>query len=196
MSSQEGPELLELLDAHERGRTVEGLHNLVRRGPGGTILCEPLRPLLERAALDALPDGELHAYGRYPAILEYYRHMFPVAASRGCPMACSYCFNERYRELYRGKGRAVRWRSPERSVAELTALPRRYAVTHFVFEDDAFLLDPAWFRAFAPLYHREVGLPFTCQAIARVRLPSNWMMSFSAATTLWRMSRRINRPRS
>jgi radical SAM superfamily enzyme YgiQ (UPF0313 family) len=49
-------------------------------------------------------------------------------------------------------------------VAEIAASLSKYPAHHVHMGDDLFTHDPAWLRAFAPLYRRTVGVPFTCNA--------------------------------
>jgi radical SAM superfamily enzyme YgiQ (UPF0313 family) len=84
-----------------------------------------------------------------------------VVTGRGCPHACTYCFNHAWRELYRGKGTPVRRRSVGHVMRELESV--KAAGVRFVrFMDDLFILRPDWVSEFAALYRRRIGLPFSC----------------------------------
>jgi radical SAM superfamily enzyme YgiQ (UPF0313 family) len=151
--------IVELAAALEAGRTPEGIHNLWWKRPGGIVERTPLRSLVD---LDTLPfpDRELYDY----ANLHHERQgEATMMVSRGCPYACSYCCNEALREVYRGLGKPVRFRSVPLVIAELRAVLERYPfIQRFVFDDDILPLRRDWFREFAQAYKREIGRPFAC----------------------------------
>ncbi len=122
--------------------------------------------------LDELPyeDREIFDYER---IVESRYGWAEVIASRGCPYACTYCFNQRFFARYQfdtaGTADAVtmkdfvRRRSPAALAGMLKQIKQRYpAVKFFTFVDDIFAIDRSWLAELAPLYVREVGLPFAC----------------------------------
>ena len=45
-------------------------------------------------------------------------------AGRGCPNSCSYCFNHRFNEMYRGKGRVMRVKSVSYLLREIGEVAR------------------------------------------------------------------------
>jgi radical SAM superfamily enzyme YgiQ (UPF0313 family) len=84
-------------------------------------------------------------------------------ASRGCPYSCTYCFNVRYRDLYRGRGPSVRHRSARGVIDEICAVKARYPLWFTGFPDDNFALKPpGWIEEFCSLYPERVGVPFSC----------------------------------
>ncbi len=122
--------------------------------------------------LDELPfeDREVFAYDD---IVRSRHGWAEVIASRGCPYACTYCFNlpffARYKNDTKGTGDAVtmkdfvRRRSVESTVAMLKEVKEKYSnVKFFTFVDDVFAIYSRWLADLAPLYAREVGLPFAC----------------------------------
>ncbi len=141
----------------EDGGDVAGMPNTVVRR-GGERLAGPLSPLIEDLDSLPMPDRAL-MYDADPG-----RGRDGIKAfltSRGCPHACTYCFNHSYNELYRGLGPVVRVRSPEHVIAEIAAVRERYPLEYLAFVDDTFLLRPeGWIERFCDLYEREVGLPF------------------------------------
>ncbi len=46
--------------------------------------------------LDDIPFTDFSIYKAYPHVVNYYKFAFPIITSRGCPLKCSFCFNERY----------------------------------------------------------------------------------------------------
>ena len=76
-------------------------------------------------------------------------------ASRGCPFVCTYCFNVKFNQLYRGKGKTVNRYSVDRLLAELEALVRRYPTQFIKFYDDVFTFrSDEWLVEFAEKYPR------------------------------------------
>jgi radical SAM superfamily enzyme YgiQ (UPF0313 family) len=122
--------------------------------------------------LDDLPfeDREVFDYAR---IIDTRTGWAEVIASRGCPYACTYCFNVPFFDMYRDdlKGTQdavkmkdfIRRRSVEGTVAMLRDVKERYPnVKYFTFVDDVFAIYSRWLADLAPVYKREIGLPFAC----------------------------------
>ena len=90
-------------------------------------------------------------------------------SSRGCPYHCSYCFNKKYNEIYNGKGKIVRYRSPENFVDEIVMIKKNYPLNFVGIADDTFILKPLdWLRRFKELYTEKVNLPFNCNVRANL----------------------------
>lgn len=151
--------IVELAAALEAGRAPQGIRNLWWKRPDGTVEENPLRPLVD---LDTLPFPDRDLYD-YPHLHHERQGEATMMVSRGCPYRCTYCCNEALREVYRGLGRPVRFRSVPLVIAELQAVLARYPfVRRFVFDDDILPLRRDWFREFAAAYRRGVGRPFAC----------------------------------
>ncbi len=101
--------------------------------------------------------------------------LYMVAASRGCPHACSFCCSAYLKRLHAGYRRA-RCRPIGDIIDELAAARRRWPFLKFVwFSDDEFFSMPEESLAeFARRYPAEVGLPFrgliSAEAVTRERL--------------------------
>jgi radical SAM superfamily enzyme YgiQ (UPF0313 family) len=137
-------------------------------GPSpGEIVRNPLRPLLTDGELDGLPfpDRDLlydaHQQSRRTKIK-------PFITGRGCPYDCAFCFNKAYSDLYGGKGRRFRRRSPDNVIREMKDVISRYDVRFVLFMDDTFILQDAWLQAFMARYKEEIALPFWCQVRANL----------------------------
>lgn len=151
--------LLELAGCLETGRPYTAIANLWCKLADGGIIRNPLRPLLQD--LDALPLPDRSLFD-YPWLLRTNRlDAAIVMAGRGCPFSCSYCGNNTLHKLYRGLGRYVRLRSPERVLEEARIFCRDYPIQHLVFLDDTFTYNPSWLKRFCAGYRAEIGLPFT-----------------------------------
>lgn len=125
----------------------------------GTITKNEVRPLTDD--LDSLPFPDQKLYNRYG----YFRNnpVKMVLASRGCPFNCSFCFNDKYRELYKDHGSLVRRRSPQNLINEIRPLKNSYKNVRYIkFIDDIFTLDTGWLYDFLEIYKQEIGLQFVC----------------------------------
>lgn len=151
--------LLELADAVEIKADYAYLQNFWFKMPDGSIQKNDVRELIQE--LDSLPFPDRRLYRRYPS-LESSVAVF--ISSRGCPFDCSFCFNHQMMELYRGKGKYVRHRSPASLIEEITAVTRSRTVKRIYFSDDTFALDKKWLKEFLPAYGREIAIPFHCLA--------------------------------
>lgn len=146
------------VSALAKGGRPEALPGFLVKREGGVIRGGDPEPIL---ALDALPDGDRDLYYRkYPSLRdEQLKHFM---ASRGCPFDCAFCCHQVYGRLYRGKGRYVRRKSPEKVIGEIAAVKGRYGLSSVCFLDDVFIMDADWLRRFTDLYRREIGLPYFC----------------------------------
>lgn len=143
----------------ERGQAYWDTPNFAARR-NGRVIRNQLLSLVED--LDALPfpDREL-LYESDPDLIDEGHKVF--FSARGCPYQCSYCFNRRYNEIYRGKGKVVRYRSPDNLIAEICSVRDRYPLDTVWIDDDTFLLKSrAWFDRFCALYKKQVRLPLSC----------------------------------
>lgn len=146
-------ELAERLDA---GKSVEDVRNLAFMRDG-MLLKNPLRPLVD--PLDSLPIPDRDLYFRYRFISRFPWKKFTTG--RGCVHSCSFCWNTTLRGMYAAGGEFARRKSPERVVDEIQRVKSAHPTQHIHFSDDLFTLRPSWLEAFAPLYRKGVGLPFT-----------------------------------
>lgn len=155
--------MLELCDALAAGRDPSGIRNLWVRHDG-EVRRNPLRPLI--TDLDALPfpDRDLFDFNRL-------LRQFPEAefmGSRGCPYRCAYCANHALVQLYRGKGRYVRYRSVDNLLAEIEQVLALYKPIEWLgFHDDTLTLNPNWLREFAEKFPARIGARFWCNSTAR-----------------------------
>jgi radical SAM superfamily enzyme YgiQ (UPF0313 family) len=113
--------------------------------------------------LDALPFPDRTLYD---TAVPYYRScgVRSVMTGRGCPYACTYCFNHAYNELFEGCGPIARRRSVDNVIEELLWLKEKRPPLKYVrFGDDTFAhrVD-AWLEEFCEKYPARVGVPFHC----------------------------------
>ncbi|HEY5999172.1 MAG TPA: radical SAM protein [bacterium] len=89
-------------------------------------------------------------------------------SGRGCPYRCTYCFNHAFAEKFGTCGPPVRKKSVGYLLEEIEGVRRRYPLRVVSFNEDTFILDRAWFFAFAEAYPRRIGLPYTCNIRANL----------------------------
>lgn len=152
--------MLDLADSFDTGKDISSIPNLwVKKNE--RIYKNEIRPLIED--LDSLPFSDRRLYYK----TYYYLRKSPLKrfmAARGCPYRCSFCFNPRLQEMYRGRGRYVRFRSPHNIVEEIKKVKNGYGLRGVFFTDDVFTLNKNWLREFLPLYKKYISLPFTCDS--------------------------------
>lgn len=153
--------MLDLAEAIDKDKDITDIPNLwVKRDE--RIYRNELRPLIEN--LDSLPLPDRQIYYHYSYLRKNPLKTF--IAGRGCPYKCSFCFNPRLQEMYKGKGKYVRLRSPGNVIKEINKVKSEYGLKTVFFADDIFILDKKWLREFLPLYKKEICLPFTCDGRA------------------------------
>ncbi|MFQ5591294.1 MAG: radical SAM protein [Phycisphaerae bacterium] len=145
----------DLIRAVDAGEPFDGIENVAT-----VKKINPLRRLIE--PLDDLPypDRELVYFpGGHLAGLNVKSFM----SSRGCAYRCTYCFNSKQNELYRGKGRPVRRFSVNRMIDEIDRVRTDYGMSFVRFGDDVFAYTvDDWLEEFAEEYARRIRLPFYC----------------------------------
>ena len=87
---------------------------------------------------------------------------YHTLSSRGCPFGCAYCCNSALREVYRGKGQYLRFRSIENIINEFeTVIAKFKFIKNIRFWDDTFTArSEADIENFAQLYKIKIRLPF------------------------------------
>ncbi len=138
---------------------------------GGEIYKNPLLTLVEDLDMLPFPDRGI-MYEADPVILESSQKYF--FSTRGCPYKCTYCFNSKQNELFKGKGAILRNRSPESMISEVLEVKQNYPLQVVHFEDDTFLLkSKEWFEEFISLYKEKIALPLFCNVRANVVTEEN-----------------------
>jgi radical SAM superfamily enzyme YgiQ (UPF0313 family) len=151
--------LLDLLDAMAHNpHGIKEIQNIWSKDASGNIFKTDVRPLVED--LDKLPFSDFGIYSKYKYLIPYFKDMYPIITNRGCPYNCSYCFNKSYREIYSGKGKYLRRRTPQNVIQELLHVKNNFNITKVNIVDDSFLTHPSWVEEFADLYKKNINLPF------------------------------------
>ena len=148
--------VLDLAEKLDKGETIDHIPNLWVK-TDGRIVKNGLRPLLEDLDKLPYPDRALYDDCRILRAVPAMKFL----TGRGCPYRCSFCFNHRFNELYKGLGRMVRKRTVESLVGEIKETARKYELTLVRFPDDTFTSNRRWLLEFLRQYKQDVGLPFT-----------------------------------
>lgn len=151
--------LLELVTKMENGEDITKIENIWIK-KSGNISKNPVRPLIQD--LDSLPYPDRDLINR--------RYISNSTAnfitSRGCPYHCSYCINEYLQELYRGKGRFLRYRGIDNVIDEIKLVVKKYGIRDILFSDETFTSNKKRVIEFCKIYKKEIDLPFLCQTRA------------------------------
>ena len=117
--------LIDLLDALEKSEDPSDIENTTLYNDQNEIIKNPLRPLVQDLDILGFPKvGGKNIYFIHNDELSYgdpqvKGFTYELAASRGCPFACSYCSSVNLKRIYAGKGRYVRFRSVDNVIEEL-----------------------------------------------------------------------------
>jgi anaerobic magnesium-protoporphyrin IX monomethyl ester cyclase len=82
--------------------------------------------------------------------------------SRGCIFECSYCSIKALNDLYHGKGRYFRLRSPAQALEEIKTRVAKYKLEYVRFDDNILNANRKWAAEFLTRYKAEIGIPFQC----------------------------------
>ena len=132
--------------------------NMVTKSAEASLL-----PLIDN--LDFLPFPDRECVFKYEHIRNGpIKHFM---AARGCPYNCTYCFNHAYTKLYKKCAR-IRFRSVDNVLQEIHKVIEQSPTKFIYFQDDTFILKPAWLREFADKYPKVTNLPFHCHTRANL----------------------------
>ena len=153
----EGEEtLLELCEHLDRGADPGQIANLWLKRDG-RVIENDLRPLIGNLDSLPFPDRSLYESSELP-----HRTSRIFMTGRGCPFACTYCFNHSQKKMYAGKGQYVRRRSIPHVLAEILREKDRGGWETVYFLDDTFSIHRPWLLEFLPAFRRQIGMPFIC----------------------------------
>ncbi|MBU1650572.1 radical SAM protein, partial [bacterium] len=85
-----------------------------------------------------------------------------MVTARGCPYSCTYCYNYRIKEMYRGCGvKHLRHREVEGVIEEIKWIQKSWPIELIYFGTDCFTAKENWVLEFSEKYARQVRIPFT-----------------------------------
>ena len=126
---------------------------------GGQVIPQELERLVDDLDSLPFPDRKL-LYAKDDFLREQEFKSF--LSGRGCPYPCTYCFNHKFNEIYKGLGKLVRKKSVAYFIDEVAFTKREFGCQFAVFEDDIFVLDRKWLGEFARKFPAKVGIPYIC----------------------------------
>jgi radical SAM superfamily enzyme YgiQ (UPF0313 family) len=143
----------DLLSALCRGASVEGIPNIYTK----QSISWTLRHLIED--LDSLPFPDYALFYDDPQM-----GALPVKSfmtSRGCPYACTYCFNHSWNKMYKGHGKIMRRHSVDYVIEDILSVKKRWPLSCVKFYDDIFCYKvDDWLEEFCKKYKKYINLPF------------------------------------
>ncbi len=148
--------ILELANKLDKGEDTSRIQNLWIK-KNGQIIKNELRPLVE--SLDDLPFPDRILYDECKILRSVPAMKF--LSGRGCPYQCTFCFNHKFNELYRGLGRVVRKRGVDSLIEEIKTTAQKYELKLIRFPDDTFTVNRRWLLEFFQKYKEEINLPYT-----------------------------------
>ncbi len=148
--------MLELADSMQKGRIDTSIRNIWFK-KDGQVIANDVRPLIEDLDSLPMPDKEIY-YLSSP----YFTRGYNIMTSRGCPFACSYCYNSYFHQLYKGRGRLLRQRSVQKVIDELKQARDCCDLKWISFIDDCFGYDIHWLRDFSFEYKKNISVDFFC----------------------------------
>jgi anaerobic magnesium-protoporphyrin IX monomethyl ester cyclase len=130
--------LLELADALAQRKSLRGVRALSYVEDGEYVAT----PSGEYLDLSDAPEIPYHLVDveRYMPLYEGRRSLY-MESSRGCPFACTYCYNVYFND------RKWRAQSPERVIERVRHVKRNHGVEDVYFTDDDFFINPKRSRA-------------------------------------------------
>lgn len=152
--------LLELMESMKKGEKRTDIESINFKMADGTVIKNPIRPLIEDLDELPFPDLELFAFENLDRSKNFTAM---VMLSRGCLFSCTYCGNSQFRNIYPNKNKYCRFRSPQKAIELLELMLRKYPFIKFIeFRDAIFNMYKDWFYEFMPMYIEKIHLPFNC----------------------------------
>jgi anaerobic magnesium-protoporphyrin IX monomethyl ester cyclase len=190
----EGEEMMvELVERLKNRSDWKDIRNITFK-ENDTIITNPVRPPISH--LDSLPlpdfsfDEEYHLSSNeivkvdiIPKVKNIYFN-----SSRGCAFYCTYCCNEKIKNIYKGEAHYVRRMSIPRLIEHAQHLKSIFREAKSIyFLDEDFAARPVEeLVQFSELYPQKVGLPFECLAHpARI---TKQKMDLLSKAGLWRLN--------
>jgi anaerobic magnesium-protoporphyrin IX monomethyl ester cyclase len=155
--------IIEFADCVVEGKPwcVENLWVKFKDGSIGKNMIRKLKNLDELPFQDWSIFDERHIYKPYCG--GFYRTGF-FEFGRGCQFNCSYCCTSALRQLYKGLGSFIRFKSIDKALDEVCYMKQKYGLELiFVTDDDFLFMTSDRFNYFCEQYKKRVCLPFFIQ---------------------------------
>jgi len=156
----EGEEaILELANSIESGQKRTDIKNIYFKSEE-QIVTNNVRPY---TSLEKLPFPDLDIFDDFHHIGAYQGNQVKYGrfeTARGCPYKCSYCINSSLHSLYKLEKRHVRFKSPDRIIAELKSGLDKIGFDIVRFVDETFTASSIKrLSEFVDLYRCEINKP-------------------------------------
>ena len=151
--------MLDLANSMGKSVPVNEINNLWVK-QAGTVYKNEIRAAVENLDELPFPDRDF-IYRGDPLLMRSKIKLF--LSGRGCVFRCTYCFNEQYNGIYKGKGTIVRRKSVGYFIEEILRARRDYPLEFVWINDDTFTLATKdWLENFLSVYKSKINLPFNC----------------------------------
>jgi radical SAM superfamily enzyme YgiQ (UPF0313 family) len=159
--------LLEFVQKLDSSEDVSAVRNLGWIDTDGIHL-NPVRAL---PRLNDLPFKDYDIFD-FQKLIDAKDGWVGLMASRGCPFACTYCFNHQMVKNYRNdldcsfkELNYIRHFEVDGIIAEIKYLLANYSnIKMFIFDDDLFTFYSDYVKAFSDAYQKVSSLPFVVNA--------------------------------
>lgn len=164
--------VVELVNNLEEHKDITKISNLWIK-QNGRIYKNDIRPYIDD--LNRLPyadyDFKEHFILEKDKIVPFKeRHLYCSSIYylniRGCPNSCTFCSNHFIKNLYQGKGKAIRSYSVDYIISELMQLKEKIRSLEFIDfrAETLFIMKMSEVVDFCEKYKKNIGLPFHCLA--------------------------------
>lgn len=138
-----------LINMKSKEKDLNEIAGLVSRDETGKIVIGPHRPLMPDLSRLPMPAYDLFPMDKYVGHT-YWKPFAELMTSRGCPGACTFCYEWSLYDPRNSKKDFTIWRghSAKRILDELDLLEKEYGVKVVVFQDDAFNVNPEVMKHF------------------------------------------------
>jgi radical SAM superfamily enzyme YgiQ (UPF0313 family) len=151
---------LEYMNSLKDGTPRTDIESIYFKAGEGSIIKNPVRPLIED--LDTLPFPDLDLFD-FENLDRSKNFTAMVMLSRGCLFSCTYCGNSQFRNIYPNKKKFTRFRSPQKAIEMLELMLKKFPFIQYLeFRDSIFNTYEDWFYEFMPMYIEKIKLPFNC----------------------------------
>lgn len=145
--------VVDIINCLSSGKSIQGIPNILVQGETNPNV----RNLIND--LDSLPFPDYSLF--YDNTEMGKSALKSFMTSRGCPYNCSYCFNARWNEIYRGCGKIVRKHSVDWVIEDIRRVKERWPLSTVKFYDDIFAYRAdSWLEEFSQKYKKYINLPF------------------------------------
>ena len=157
----------EFVQRLENGEELTDIRNL-GYVKNGDIRLNPIRPLPD---LDTLPPKDYGLFD-FQKLIDVKNGWVGLMSSRGCPYACTYCFNHQMVESYRRDLQCsfrdlnyIRHFEVDSMINEIDYLLKNYQnISMFILDDDLFTYQKTYVAEFCEKYRQVTATPFVVNA--------------------------------